>query len=232
MAESPSVGGGFMYTAVIALIRAYKAFEAVIIKLFLGFFEKLVKNSYKNAGIEIDGKNPWDIKVHRKSEFVLRLTNNAPLGLGESYVDGVWDCDDMVELNYRTMRKGIYTAYMNPWNRFLNYLEFVHFNLQTEKKAWEVGEKHYNLGEKPLLLLIVRKKVTKTERRVVNGPKNEGLFVGLNQTLGGTLVSREDRAPQPPAEPRRLAETIQCWLPGRPFLPPRSYARFACEPRP
>ncbi|CAL8100367.1 unnamed protein product [Orchesella dallaii] len=138
--------GSLFYILTIKFIRAYKSFEAVIIRLFLGFFENLVRKSYLDAGIELDGSNPWDITVHNKNEFFLRLTNHAPLGLGETYVEGVWDCDDLVELNYRTMRKAIYKAYMNPWNRFLNYMELMHFNMQTEKKAWEVGEKHYNLG--------------------------------------------------------------------------------------
>lgn len=143
-----NTNGGFIYTVTIGFIRAYKAFEAVLIKLFLGVFEKLVRKSYSDVGIEIDGKKPWDIQVHNKADFFLRMTNHAPLGLGETYMQGYWDCEDMVELNYRTMRTGLYNVYMNPWNRFLNYMEFVHFNLQTEKKAWEVGEKHYNLGMK------------------------------------------------------------------------------------
>lgn len=119
MGDTKSVRGGFIYALTIGFIRAYKAFEAVIIRLFLGFFEKLVYRSYRDAGIEINGKNPWDITVHNKSEFVLRLTNHAPLGLGETYVDKIWDSGDLVELNYRTMRKGLYNVYMNPWNRYL-----------------------------------------------------------------------------------------------------------------
>ncbi|XP_035707368.1 cyclopropane-fatty-acyl-phospholipid synthase isoform X2 [Folsomia candida] len=61
-------------------------------------------------------------------------------------MDGFWDAEDIVELTCRTMKNGIYRIYMNPWNRFLNFLECYFFNLQSKEQCWEVGQKHYDTG--------------------------------------------------------------------------------------
>lgn len=72
---------------------------------------------------------------------------------GETYMDGNWDCDNLTELFRRIMRKKIFLEYLNPWNRFLNYIHLCFFNLQTQSKAWEVGRKHYDLGEQSYQLV-------------------------------------------------------------------------------
>ncbi len=82
----------------------------------------------------------------KSKEFYTRVCNKGSLGIGESYMDGCFDCDDIVELTCRTMKNGIYKLYMHPWNRFLNFLELYFFNLQTKTQAFEVGEKHYDTG--------------------------------------------------------------------------------------
>jgi cyclopropane-fatty-acyl-phospholipid synthase len=61
-------------------------------------------------------------------------------------MDGHWDAEDIVELTSRVMKNGIFKVYMNPYNRFLNFLECYFFNLQSKSQAWEVGEKHYDTG--------------------------------------------------------------------------------------
>src|SRR5690606_7294098 len=44
------------------------------------------------ADVELDGTRPWDIRMHRP-RFVARVLGHGSLGLGESYMDGDWDCD-------------------------------------------------------------------------------------------------------------------------------------------
>lgn len=86
------------------------------------------------------------VKVHDKI-FYTRVANQASMGMGETYMDENWDCDNLTELFRRIMRKKVFLEYLNPWNRFLNYIELCFFNLQTQSKAWEVGKKHYDLGK-------------------------------------------------------------------------------------
>ena len=60
-------------------------------------FEKTLKEIFALAGIEINGSNPWDIRVHNK-EFYKRALAKVELGIGESYMDGWWDCEQIDEM--------------------------------------------------------------------------------------------------------------------------------------
>ena len=56
----------------------------------------IVYNIMHKAGIEINGSRPWDIQVH-DSRFYKRVLFKRTLGLGESYMEGWWDCDSIDE---------------------------------------------------------------------------------------------------------------------------------------
>ncbi len=55
------------------------------------------------AGIDIDGDSPWDIQVNN-DDFYGRIMVWGSLGLGESYMDGWWDCQQLDEFFYRILR--------------------------------------------------------------------------------------------------------------------------------
>jgi len=133
------------YKLTMLMVNVLKSVEMFFIKAFHSHFERLLFKAYRRGGVIMNGTNPWDIQVKNK-EFYNRVSNSGSLGLGESYVEGMWDCDDVVELTCRVMKHGIYRLYMNPWNRFLNFLECYFFNLQTKQQSWEVGLKHYDKG--------------------------------------------------------------------------------------
>ncbi len=52
---------------------------------------RIVQELLSQAGIVINGFNPWDIRVHDK-RFFKRVLQQGSLGLGESYMEGWWDC--------------------------------------------------------------------------------------------------------------------------------------------
>ena len=55
------------------------------------------------ADIQVGGSRPWDMRVHHHATFDRILTRGS-LGLGESYTDGWWDCDQVDELITRILR--------------------------------------------------------------------------------------------------------------------------------
>ena len=57
----------------------------------------------READIKINGKRPWDIQVHNP-KFYSRVLASPPLGLGESYMDGWWDCKALDEFSCRLLR--------------------------------------------------------------------------------------------------------------------------------
>ena len=61
--------------------------------------EKMLRDLLSFADVEINGVNPWDIQVHNP-DFFQRVLSETALGLGESYMDGWWDCPAIDQMFY------------------------------------------------------------------------------------------------------------------------------------
>lgn len=55
---------------------------------------KVLQDILARADVRINGNRPWDIQVHDKHMYD-RVFASWSLGLGESYMDGEWDCDQI-----------------------------------------------------------------------------------------------------------------------------------------
>ncbi len=97
------------------------------------------------AGIEIDGTHPWDIHVHNDN-FYQRVLTQGSLGLGESYMDAWWDCEELDQFFYRVLRAGLEDKVKQNWKLVLGLLASRIFNLQSKRRAFQIGERHYDLG--------------------------------------------------------------------------------------
>jgi cyclopropane-fatty-acyl-phospholipid synthase len=98
----------------------------------------------EKANVRIDGKNPWDI--HLNSPGVPeRIFSQASLGLGESYMDGDWDADELDRFFYHILRAQL-PRHIQPIKLIFFALHTKLLNKQNEKRAWQVGEAHYDLG--------------------------------------------------------------------------------------
>lgn len=99
----------------------------------------------EQAGILINGPNPWDIQV--KDERVYsRVLREKSLGLGESYMDGWWDCERLDELVCRVLRSGLADKIRGNITYLLRLLPAVLFNLQSRRRSRHIAERHYDLG--------------------------------------------------------------------------------------
>lgn len=97
------------------------------------------------AGIAINGNNPWDIRVH-DTRFYRRVLSEQALGLGESYMDGWWDCDQLDECITKIALTGLQSRVSGNWKIKLHSLRSRIFNLQRSSRAFQIGEKHYDLS--------------------------------------------------------------------------------------
>jgi cyclopropane-fatty-acyl-phospholipid synthase len=97
------------------------------------------------AGIAVNGPNPWDIHI-RDERFFKRALGDGSLGLGESFMDGWWDCDCLDEFFSRLMPLQPEDIVKKNLRLRLNILRAVVFNLASRSRAFTVGEKHYDLG--------------------------------------------------------------------------------------
>ena len=96
------------------------------------------------AGIQVGGGRPWDIRVHHPATFDRILTRGS-LGLGESYMDGWWDCDQLDEFITRILRARL-DDQVGRAGWLWASLKARLTNLQSLHRAWQVGEVHYDLG--------------------------------------------------------------------------------------
>ena len=73
------------------------------------------------ADIRINGHRPWDIQVHNPRLY-RRMFSRWSLGVGESYMDGDWDCQRLDELFTRLLRADLEKQPLG-WSRVLLMLE-------------------------------------------------------------------------------------------------------------
>lgn len=103
-----------------------------------------IESLLASAGIAIDGPLPTDLQVHDDG-FYPRVLAHGSLGLGESYMDAWWDADDLDGLLCRLIDARLDEQVGGLEDAWL----FLHArlrNLQRGRRAYEVGERHYDLG--------------------------------------------------------------------------------------
>ena len=96
------------------------------------------------AGIKFDGPNPWDIKIHN-DDFYRRVWAHASLGLGESYMDSWWDCDRLDEFYCRILKAELQNK-VRGRDLLIGAIKAKLLNMQSKSRAFEVGRRHYDLG--------------------------------------------------------------------------------------
>jgi cyclopropane-fatty-acyl-phospholipid synthase len=140
------------YALLLLLLRLAKSAASAFHRTFHTQVKSIVNSEFRKGGIGLEGENDWDIKV-KSPDFYTRLAADPRLGLGEGFMEGLWDCPDLPELSYRCFVGGLYRNSMSWIHRLSNYLLHSLFNLQTRDRSFEVGLKHYDMGELSLRYL-------------------------------------------------------------------------------
>lgn len=107
--------------------------------------EQFLVSLLKEAGITINGKEPWDIQVHDQ-RFFKRVLAGGSLALGESYMDGWWDVESLDSFFTRLFDHGLEETARQPIALIFRVLFFRIFNSQSGRRAFEVGRRHYDAG--------------------------------------------------------------------------------------
>lgn len=103
-----------------------------------------VRSLLDRAKITINGDQPWDMRIHNP-DVPQRALAYGNLGLGEAYMDGAWDSEELDEFFARLLRSGVVDE-ISPAALIFHAIKARYLNKQTSQKAWEVGERHYDLG--------------------------------------------------------------------------------------
>ena len=108
-------------------------------------YKKLTEEILKPSGVDINGADPWDIKIHNDS-FYKKAITEGELGIGESYMDGWWDSEKVDEFVYRILRTQSNEKVKLKFSILVRLFSIRLFNLQSKRRAFIIGEKHYDMG--------------------------------------------------------------------------------------
>jgi cyclopropane-fatty-acyl-phospholipid synthase len=95
------------------------------------------------ADVEIGGTRVWDINVHNQGLYA-RVFKGGSLALGQSYMDGWWDCHGLDEFFFRILRAQLDTK-IKPRIMLIDSLKARMFNRQKPSRAYQVGTHHYDM---------------------------------------------------------------------------------------
>ncbi|AEF55255.1 cyclopropane fatty acyl phospholipid synthase [Marinomonas posidonica] len=102
-------------------------------------------NLLSKADITVNGPNPWDPQLHNPNLWS-RVLKQGSLGLGEAYMDGWWDCQQIDEFIRRIINAELDKIITGRWTLIRHWLKATLFNRQSVKRAYQVGEQHYDVG--------------------------------------------------------------------------------------
>ncbi len=107
-------------------------------------FKKTVEELIAPGDIRINGSRDWDIQVHNE-RFYSRVLSDGSLGLGESYMDGWWDCEHLDQCIERMLLLDL-DKKVQSWRAVAAGLLARVVNAQAGRRAFIIGERHYDTG--------------------------------------------------------------------------------------
>ncbi len=107
--------------------------------------KKAVESLFAEADIKINGTRPWDIKI-KNDNFYKRALAKGSLGIGESYMDGLWEVDQLDEFFYKIFQAELSEKIKPSLGLLLNFAKAKIFNLQSKNRAFNIGKVHYDIG--------------------------------------------------------------------------------------
>jgi len=105
---------------------------------------KKIQSLLSLADVRINGDMPWDIHVHDNRLYERVLTGGS-LALGESYMDGWWDCKSLDQLFDRIVRAKLEQKAIAIKDLVLDVIKAKITNPQR-LRAFNVGKRHYDIG--------------------------------------------------------------------------------------
>jgi cyclopropane-fatty-acyl-phospholipid synthase len=99
----------------------------------------------EKTDIPLNGTVPWSLKVHNERLWD-RIISQKGLGLGESYMDGWWDCDAIDQMLTRLLSINVLKLLKPSPALAMHVLRSNLRNNQTKQRAARNAQHHYNIG--------------------------------------------------------------------------------------
>lgn len=98
----------------------------------------------QKADVVVDGDRPWDMRARDQRVFARALAHGS-LGLGEAYMEGWWDADDLDGLFFRVLDARL-DEQLHDFDTLRAHLRARFINLQRGRRAYRIGKAHYDIG--------------------------------------------------------------------------------------
>ena len=112
------------------------------------------------ADVRVNGDRPWDLQVKDERVFG-RVLRQGTLGLGEAYMDGWWDAPKLDEFFHKVIAADLKRKVGLSWPLIKTVIRAAFLNLQSYRRAFEIGERHYDNGN-DLYQAMLDKRMTYT----------------------------------------------------------------------
>jgi cyclopropane-fatty-acyl-phospholipid synthase len=106
--------------------------------------QRRIEGLLAQAGLTVGGPQACDPQVN-DAHFYHRVIAHGSLGLGEAYMDGWWDATDLDGFLFRLLNAHIDERVHGIDDAWL-WLKSKLVNLQRGRRAYVIGERHYDLG--------------------------------------------------------------------------------------
>lgn len=104
-------------------------------------FKQIVQNILSPAGITINGSQPWDIQI-KNEKFYQRILSDGSLGLGESYMDSWWECENLDKFFCRIIPSQPEDKIKKNWKLLFHILGAAILNRGSKSRAFQIGKRH------------------------------------------------------------------------------------------
>jgi cyclopropane-fatty-acyl-phospholipid synthase len=104
------------------------------------------------ADINLSGDRPWDLEIYN-NKFFDRIFSEGSLALGEGYMDGWWDAHSVDQFICKLLSSDVEEK-INPYKILALSLQAKLTNLQNLRRAMQVAENHYNLGNRVFEIML------------------------------------------------------------------------------
>src|SRR5690606_16890137 len=105
-----------------------------------------IRQMLAEPGVTVGGSQPWDIQIH-DARLYRRVVRHGTLGLGEAYMEGWWDCEALDAFICKALQASLDNQTRTLRDSLLAFHALI-ANLQSQTRAWVVGERHYDIGNR------------------------------------------------------------------------------------
>lgn len=107
--------------------------------------ERKLEKLLAPAGVRINGNQPFDMQIHHP-EAATRILRQGTLGLGETYMDGFWDSEQLDVMVEKLLVSRLDASARQNWSARTFHFAARMINLQSKARAAMVAKRHYDIG--------------------------------------------------------------------------------------